>query len=93
MLRRAGIILVGRRDGRAAVHWPHFWLLQGLLLAVQSTGVVAVALLVAPPAQAWLLGLMAAVIALNAFLVARRTREMLATPPDQLLDLDAMADG
>lgn len=93
MLRRAGIVLVGRRDGRAAVHWPHFWLLQGLLLGVQSTGVAAVALLVAPPTRTWLLGLMTAVVALNAFLVTKRTREMLATPPDQLPDLDATADG
>lgn len=93
MLRRAGILLVGRRDGRAAVHWPHFWLVQGLLLAVQSTGLVAVALLVPPPVRGWILGFMAAVIALNAFLVARRTREMLATSPDQLPDLAPPVDG
>lgn len=93
MLRRSGIVLVGRRDGRAAVHWPHFWLLQGLLLAVQSTGVVAVALLVPPPARTAILGLMGAVIALNAFLVAKRTREMLATPLEQLPDLDATTGG
>lgn len=90
---RLGFALVGRRGGRAAVHWPHFWLFQAALLGVQSTGVVAVALLVPPPLRIWLLVGMAAVIALNAFLVVKRTREMMDTPPDQLPDLEPPTSG
>ena len=88
-MRRRGITLVGPPGGRAAVHWPGFWLLQGVLLAVQSIGVVAVALFMSGPARAGLLVFMVAVIALNALLVVKRTQEMLATPPDQLPDLGA----
>ncbi len=90
---RRGITPVGRRDGRAVVHWPHFWLLQAALFGVQSIGVVVVAWAVPTPVRFWLLGGMAAVHALNAFLVVKRTRELLATPPEQLPDLDSPASG